>query len=208
LGIVLVLASLLFPVFGKMKQSEQNVRCLGNLRALSQVCLKYANDNNGRMPQGNVGQGSLYWFDQLCAYEGSGDRYTMLNYMGCPAARSTGWRTVNGSRPYDINYRCGWSNQPPHTYINYGFLHHIDAGFTAPPTGGLSKAAWFMDPRTDNLAHFDYRVAATTPFRRDHNKKTNVLFFDGHAAAVEIPDFNQSPNLLTQPEWIDFFGAP
>lgn len=215
-GIVLVLALLLVPIGSRAKQMSQSVQCLGNLRALGQMCVQYASDNNGCPPQAQIDKsGTPLWFEQLCAYEGRGGRGNTLKYMACPATKALpggSYSTADGKRNYDINQLAGHSWSPAgepasHLHVKMGLLNV--GGSLTSPSGGPSKVAWFMDPSVSNSVFFSSSAArGSYVFRRDHNKKTNVLFMDGHAAAVEIPDFKLKPQLLDQQEWIDFFGAP
>jgi len=45
LGIIMMLAGLLFPLIGRFKEAGKRAQCLGNLRSLTQAWIAYAGDN-------------------------------------------------------------------------------------------------------------------------------------------------------------------
>jgi type II secretory pathway pseudopilin PulG len=52
LGIIIMLAGLLFPLIGRAREAGKRAQCLGNLRSLTQAWLAYASENNGRFCSG------------------------------------------------------------------------------------------------------------------------------------------------------------
>jgi len=112
IAIIAILAALLLPALAKAKEQAQGVKCLSNLRQLTQAWVIYAGDNSGSLaingpdepilstlddyPQwcpGNVSQGApvpgeqtnVAWITagQICPYVGNPGVYR------CPADRST-----------------------------------------------------------------------------------------------------------------------
>jgi len=47
LGIIIMLAGLLFPLIGRFKEAGKRAQCLNNVRSLTQAWLAYATENNG-----------------------------------------------------------------------------------------------------------------------------------------------------------------
>lgn len=50
IGILLVLASMLYPVFGRARESGRATQCRSNLHQLQLAAVNYANDGGGHMP--------------------------------------------------------------------------------------------------------------------------------------------------------------
>src|SRR5579859_1047471 len=48
IGIIMLLAGILFPLVGRIKEAGKRTQCLGNLRSLTQAWLAYAGENNSR----------------------------------------------------------------------------------------------------------------------------------------------------------------
>lgn len=60
IAIIGILAAILIPTVGRVRNSAQQAKCASNLRQIGQQILLSANDNKGRLP--NVGQaGALTW---------------------------------------------------------------------------------------------------------------------------------------------------
>ena len=54
IAIIMVLASLLLPAFGTVREKARRVVCLSQLRQIGQACFTYASDYDSRMPPGNA----------------------------------------------------------------------------------------------------------------------------------------------------------
>ncbi len=227
-GIVSVLAALLFPTIAKMKEAGQSAQCIGNLRALGQFGISYSVDHNGNMPQAYVGgpnpygppASAAYWFDTYAAYLGYVDgpgvnlRSNLPAALTCASNKKTsagGWGGRNRGRMWAINWGTGysgtpsdWNNPEPHEWVKYGQIKRYSSNEIVP-LETLSKTAWFVDG-----AGFDFLYDSAIRqdfFKRPHNGKSNVLYFDGHAATVDIPDFTKMPSSVwRQQVWVDFFG--
>lgn len=50
IGIISILAALIFPALGTSKSAARTASCLNNLRQIAYAVQMYVNDNNGRMP--------------------------------------------------------------------------------------------------------------------------------------------------------------
>jgi len=59
LGIIIMLAGLLFPLIGRAKEAGKRAQCLSNLRSLTQAWIAYAADNDRHLV--SVGTGPTGW---------------------------------------------------------------------------------------------------------------------------------------------------
>ena len=68
LGIILMLAGLLFPLIGRAREAGKRVTCISNLRSLTQAWLTYAGENNGHFCSSNplVAPG---WYNRVAALD-------------------------------------------------------------------------------------------------------------------------------------------
>lgn len=221
IGILVILVALIAPVVSKMRESAQSVECLGNLRALGQFGISYSIEHDGNMPQAYVGgpypypppHSAAYWFDTYCAYYGIVAppgvklRENLPSTITCSANKGS----TKKSKVWAINWGTGysstpsdWGNPEPHQWVKYGQIKKYPSGDIVR-LDSLSKTAWFADG-----SGFDFlyaRAGQQDQFKRPHNGKSNVLFFDGHVESVNIPDFSKEPSsVLRQQVWIDFFG--
>ena len=74
--IIAILAALLLPALGRVKEKSQRICCAGNLRQINLVLLLYRTDHDGLLPP--PAQPSGHWPEQLRA------RYNDLRLLVCP----------------------------------------------------------------------------------------------------------------------------
>jgi len=54
IAIIAILASILFPVFGRARENARRSSCQSNLKQIGLAILQYAGDNDGRLPIGEI----------------------------------------------------------------------------------------------------------------------------------------------------------
>ena len=217
IAIIGVLAAILIPVIGKVRQTARQSECASNLRQIGVALSSYVADHKGRLPG----------YDQV-PWQSGGNTYTSygLNRMA-----SATWYMLNGVpttdlvsqlMPYlDFNRRSGGGSvqgvcptflcasnpsQPASASdtqyaANYYLAPTIrtDSGITQYPFGysqgnrrGLIYAQISNPGRAPALFDLDAAflsligVGAITraPETCVHDSTRNVLYFDGHVAAV------------------------
>ncbi|CAN5777670.1 hypothetical protein BH09VER1_BH09VER1_17330 [soil metagenome] len=132
-SIVVILATLLFPLIGTAMDRAKGAACVGNLRSCGGAILSYAADHDGKLPPS-----TLYTYPQADAtgpdYEGVQFTEAILNYISsgkmlyCPTAKvkyntpvqdgggglwSTNGGNVFGYQYYGGSYRkhsTGWNS--------------------------------------------------------------------------------------------------
>ncbi len=114
IGIIVLLAALLFPVSKKLLQASSTPKCISHQKAILSAIFSYAADNQNTLPEyGQMGgSADLAWWVQLSGYLGSSERdpkYPGINYMRCPALKDdTRFAT------YGVNY--GYSTYAPFSF--------------------------------------------------------------------------------------------
>lgn len=67
--IIGILAAMLFPVFGKIREGADRIKCVSNLKNLGLAFFMFANDNNGEIAYDKFSSSPyLTWDEQLCPY--------------------------------------------------------------------------------------------------------------------------------------------
>jgi len=171
--IILILAALMFPVFGSLKERARRTKCLNNLHQLTIAWLAYAGDNKGDLINHTPGAGG--WVgsgaDPLCIENGMLFHYASdVKLYRCPTDKST--RKVN----YSLSCRVSWDR-------TYGAL---------PNLSDIKKASGFIvfceewDPRWPYGPMGCIGLAAHPSDWWDspgvwHENGTSFSFADGHA---------------------------
>ena len=177
IGIIAVLAALLFPVFSRAREQARRTKCLSNLRTLGQAAFVYANNHKDRLPNGN---GPNVFDDPVAA------NWVMVNFADevkdgrvfhCPSDKDE-----NG--PDSI--RNAFQNDPESARISYEFYSLFWPSREGPKLAklkGQAPIAWDLDGggRDPEL-----------PGTGDENHGPNgghVLFSDGHAEWRDAPEW-------------------
>ena len=86
IAIIAILASILFPVFARARESARRTSCLSNLKQIGLGIIQYTQDYDETMPManwgGNAGDG-FYWMDAVQPYVKSTQLFT------CPSRSNT-----------------------------------------------------------------------------------------------------------------------
>lgn len=193
IAVVVLLAALLFPAFGKIRGQQKAATCASNLRQIGLLVYQYAGENNGQLPASYDGSAPLtmasLWYCKLADLAGmqrtpwyigtgSGSERIFL----CPSTPERGKQGVSNN---DISY--GW---------NYLGLTLRDSD--ANPYGMATTLASVAQPaRTIMVADSNesgnpnfYYVISSRDFRPDcrHSGRANVLFVDGHVELMQRDD--------------------
>jgi len=203
IGVIAVLAALLFPALARSKAAAQRIQCAGNLRQLTLATHLYWEDNGTCFRYGGAftNGGQLYWFGWIGpGAEGerpfdasAGVLYQYLQGRTialCPAfARfisQTKWKA--NSATYGYGYNLHLSVAPSEKPLNPGAILRpseialfADAAqvntWQAPasPAYPMLEEWYYIDDNT-NQPNCHFR----------HNAKANTAFCDGHIAAEKF----------------------
>ena len=205
IAIIGILAGILIPAVGKVRESSHSATCVSNLRQITAVSLMYANAHKGRLPtQGKQpGSSSGYWFQKIAPLLGgreeigAGEAERGIEVYRCPSAlaqHSPGTNPDNSLiKTYGINdvlnrtdsYRDSDDKlvvpgMPPLKAINPAKTAIYMDGYLAsgsPYWGRVTSYGWLMRSVGDNFVHSGMSI--------------NVAFLDGHVdniTAEELPE--------------------
>ena len=192
IAIIAILAAILFPVFGLVKERGRQIKCLGNLKQLGTAMSLYCDSNNGCLPNARVVSSGVNK-PELC-WEGSygtgqrvqverGQLYSYVKNTAvyqCPtdfrmkAENIEDLYSVAFPLSYSMNYRLSRDvqNNPPQ-YDNRN-----------PSMSARQKDIVLLIHEgrdTINDGDFMWEVGYDLP-TNIHNGGTTMVFIDGHAA--------------------------
>ncbi|MCX6343444.1 MAG: DUF1559 domain-containing protein [Armatimonadetes bacterium] len=180
IGIIAILAAILFPTFIAARDKAYQTQCLGNLKQIGLATMMYQNDNGSRFPLwGGTSAVNNGWL-------GSVQKYARTKLLAkCPKLKK------------DVGFSY-WRN----VYTDYW---SVPGGTVAPPMVGEmwfpKNTVFLMDGPADQNAtgwHTWWGPPTTWPYiasnleneaEKRHGGGANVLFIDGHVRIVKQGDF-------------------
>jgi len=220
IAIIGILAAIIIPVVGKVRQSANKSACASNLRQIGTALTGYSADNRDALPGYdaitddwstsyglNRGAGPTYWMKggkatrDLCSHLGAylavnvtaGSNTGTVPSFKCPAA-------VSGQTAVVTSYYIGTSAR-----MNDGTLRRA-IGYNNAPTAAEkrsvkraviaspAKAVALFDADNEFLPLLSQATVGDAPASSVHGSTRNVLYFDGHVASVN-KDFNPQEQL-------------
>ncbi|WPJ96316.1 prepilin-type N-terminal cleavage/methylation domain-containing protein [Coraliomargarita algicola] len=208
LAVIGILAAILIPAIGNVRERAQETKCSSNLRQLALASVAYASDHKGNFPSlySDV-PGEIVWIDQIAPYVGGEDQKRIIEVINCPSADY--FMEFNGARAATYSY--GWNP------LLIPDSRADDEGNVAPPTKLLNvqrpnetillaettqpdnRKGWGKDyfisvgegiynPTTAETLLSD---SAYTGFSARHGDRGNAAFVDGHVESFAIGEMKQ-----------------
>jgi prepilin-type N-terminal cleavage/methylation domain-containing protein/prepilin-type processing-associated H-X9-DG protein len=201
--IIGVLASLLFPLAGRMRRNTENTQCLNRLHSWGIVMAEYAADNGGKVVWRNwasIGGESPspylgYWTSQALGSsrgEDNSARETHIEMRHCPSVPKSGsgnpaptYATIrpsgpNGLIPSQPDYALASISNPGR------FMMMVE---TIPNSGGSIASSGDFNSQVKPL------TAPGSDTRHDH--KVNVLLADFSVKSMGWPDIEKGLSYWT-----------
>ncbi len=204
IGIIAILAAILFPVFSSVRAKARQMTCLSNMRQIGMAILMYAQDNDDQLPPsahrlpggGGMNSRSLIWPAYVAPYVKS------TRVFVCPLAEGvSSYATTWGERGrLSIGLNRDIENR--FTNLPYSLVVFDDPSITlllADSTPGETNA-----PQNGRGFQVQADRAPNTQsgIGERHNRGTNVGFLDGHAkwySSSAIWQLNNPAGLRWQP---------
>jgi general secretion pathway protein G len=191
IAIIGVLAAIIIPVVGRVRDSARSTQCLSNLRQIGAASRLYADDHKGMTPPLGYLLYEAVWpyvysTPKDIAISGSDLPADLAGTIfECPKAESDSGPEVTTKRSYGVN-----------TALVPGVLNKDTKGVRMNLITVPSKAAFLGDVKNSSA------LQASTAHGR-HSSKMNVVFVDGHAAAVTLTTEILNPGAYnTTPFWV------
>lgn len=197
IAIIGILAAILIPVVGKVRESARASKCVSNLRSTSTAMLSHINDNDGVLYTMRSGSTNYLW-TRVLAEEG----YYVLRTGGIPP---------ESILCPDIPYRDG--PEGAHHFDGYGlnvFDPQASSGTYQGPSGSTnvyirnfndntvtaSRYILFADSlRTDTMRQvfrlYAQEANGSGSIVLAHNQRANIAFLDGHVESLGATDIRR-----------------
>lgn len=209
IAIVGILAALIIPTVGRVRQAARSAQCLANLRQAATATLTYASDGRGFFPpsvsvnaSGNEETFVTHLMPYLATRRSRTDGATIWK---CPVATDSD--TVNPRPDYSCNERYSasqtmgvfprqsWGQNVPNIRLNsVRNPSRVILFLDTFVDGNVQKGFWLNGTRWNAGAqtwaeanHFGGPLPANGPAPR-HNNAFNAVFADGHAEAISWND--------------------
>jgi prepilin-type N-terminal cleavage/methylation domain-containing protein len=178
IAIVAILAALLLPALGKVRESANRVKCTSNMRQWGAAYLAMVGEQNGVLVAPN-GTG-LTWYNQLDSYVSLKTGNDVLR-LSCPSAlaglKSQGYKYDVPRASYGLNSSIMDASDPKYTP---GSLTRMAQLLKPSGTVLLGDNDIGNDQKSFNVGYQASNVK--TPW---HGDKYAICYFDGHTAFVD-----------------------
>jgi len=192
--IIVVLAALLFPVLGGVREKALRTVCLGNLRHLAMASIQYASENGGQLPFANWGSGDNAWspgwaYNRPVAFTGNISDLT----------NGVLWHYIGDARVYRCPMDKGpWNANGPKlsTYIMNGAVCGYSGGmhsYRLSQFSGSDVLFWEAD-KFRMRAGDDLSQRPNEGLDNRHAPGACVSCFDGHVEWMPLSHFNEMAN--------------
>lgn len=216
IGIIAVLAALLFPAFTTARKSADGAKCAGNLRQIGAAVMAYAGENDGAFPRGGYGGSGTLPLDPP-ATDGLGWLTDIYPYVGrerdvfvCPAGEeksptgTASWIRMPGMTINDPKYPMHYAyNAQLNTNVTFlrsspNATLYVDKMISVPNLPGLPVVIDIVFQ--NNFLGYDNVFAATPSptanqqFADRHNGRGNILWGDGSVSSMTYQEWAEAPN--------------
>ena len=206
--IIVILAALLFPLVGSLREKARSARCAQNLRQIGTGLNAYIAENSGRLPNGRAHVSwlkdndnnplGLSWYDAAAQHMGRGSHSMKFkdpaadplpDVFCCPSGHA---EPYHPEWPYTGDYAANLllgNNASPANPLR---ISAVKNPATTPYVQDTVKQNNFGP----NIFGSGYSRTADFAFADRHNGKGNILWVDGHVSS------------LTHAEYVDMANSP
>ena len=192
IAIIAILAAMLLPALGKVKETAKTSECLSNLKQWGLGFSFYTDAHNGAYPlrySYTTSYGGVLWYTSIA--QAGNFNSTYVNYlidmniparMGCPSVMRP-FKLKDGTLSTNAGYSYQYNNE---------FAHHLQkqSKIKHPSSMILVGDGW-ADSERLIFGNSPYDVNF---FQPRHGKNSGVLFADGHTGTViaSVMTYNNS----------------
>ncbi|MDR1280708.1 MAG: prepilin-type N-terminal cleavage/methylation domain-containing protein [Opitutaceae bacterium] len=199
IAIIGILAAIIIPVVGRVRESAKSIRCVANFRSIGGAFMLFAAEHKNHFPHPLIRGGTIpmkTWIGQLMPHAGmvapEGDNWGPLmnacapdKTFGCPAYSdyaAIGNRWVSYKMPVSHEDWLWKYNIRTETLDTLG----VPISIIPTPTQSLlcAEGGALLGPGGDDDIRFNtYKDDSAKGIGYRHRNKTNALFADGHVAS-------------------------
>jgi prepilin-type processing-associated H-X9-DG protein/prepilin-type N-terminal cleavage/methylation domain-containing protein len=197
IAIIAVLVSIMFPLFGGMREKARATACAQNLRQIGVGLLSYVSENNGRFPDGSADVSwkpgiatSRCWYD--AAAENMGREYVpfhkgdpLPDAFGCPSGHG---KAHEPKWPYTGDYAANlYLGHPDHNV-------RVISAVKRPESTPYVQDTVNQNNFTISVYGSGISKTANAAFAARHGGRGNILWVDGHVSAMGYSEYMQFAN--------------
>lgn len=181
LGVLAILAALLFPVFGRVREKGTQTQCQSNLKQLSLGVQQYIQDNDSTNPS------FINWREALAGYVKSPSVFTCPRLR--PPYKSPDGNIISGEYNFYIGFlnslvmeQAGNSSKPTIIGVNESVLVAPSKIFVSGdvPVSGFFRQVPMPRPDACGITTGNGKPDTIQTVSTLHNGGGNHLFYDGH----------------------------
>ena len=193
IAIIGILAAIIIPVVGRVRDAARAAQCLSNLRHIGTAARLYSEDNRGMTPPLNYNFPKTLWpyahTPKPIEIAGNDLPADLAgSVFECPKAHADSAPEVTTKRSYGVNLSLVPSIPPAEKETKGVPLSRVQVP---------SQAVFFGDVKNASILRPNSCHAR-------HSSRMNVVFVDGHAAAVALTEEITNPpsGWITTPFWL------
>lgn len=211
IAIIGILAAILIPVVGKVRESARLSNCVSNMRQWGMANLLYADDHNGLIPwdggvaganpsqnlnQRPANSGNLPWFNSLPPYLGSQTMKALTDLGSEPQLGDGSIFVCPSAQP--TNNAPAWLSYGPNLFLSFGATNATRVEITrmdmvnSPTQLVLFGETTNFSPGTDGFNALNVgpqHLGSPISERTRHDGRSPVVFFDGHVETFSRAEF-------------------
>ncbi len=196
IAIISILASILLPSLSKAKEAAKGIGCIANLKQFGNANAMYMSDHAGYPPYSTTDMG--LWDYELMPYLNypqsttAASNIKSFSIFHCPSGATNGYAGISAYMWKGYSYNYYLTANPSAGGYNF----RKDCNIANPSNTLVMNDGRFHAERNQeegttfsyfgNRPNFSDRLNYSEWTSIRHSRKTNVLFFDAHAALKEV----------------------
>ncbi|RRJ98315.1 prepilin-type N-terminal cleavage/methylation domain-containing protein [Opitutaceae bacterium TAV4] len=210
IAIIGILAGIMIPTVGRVRETARNAQCISNLRQTFMLFMQDVSDNKDALPfawDSNVPPSGKGWFGLTQDRIKDTSEAGLRKILHCPAQRAKLGKTTDLLRTFSMNSCPTQTNATYNPYYNAGTKTGTPklTNFVSP-----SRTVIITDGYYDGTSPYGDTCSHSKPPELIHNGRANMIFLDGHAASLseeKIPAYGQTSQVsIGTPESIFWVG--
>ncbi|RRJ98090.1 prepilin-type N-terminal cleavage/methylation domain-containing protein [Opitutaceae bacterium TAV4] len=205
IAIIGILAAIIIPTVGRVRQTARTAACLNNLRQFGIASVMYQSENKGRLnyqPGTSTPEKWGFWQDRFAPYIANSSKADIRNaqtILICPATTTRRLdRTDSDRKDYAMSSRTCLGEAPD-------FMGRMLNEFEAP-----SRKAYIMDvdvsEKNTTLIEpskfYEFVPGGDGKLALRHAGKINILFLDGHVKTFGAPPIPKKTDTTLGEKWL------